>query len=68
MKATETTLKQHPNIGFLDPLFTHRHITYRSVIINSLSKLVYYVDGDVIYIAAFWDTRREPEKQASQIK
>ena len=58
----------HPNIGPFDPLFDNCPIHYRSIIINSLSKLVYYIDEDTIYIAAFWDTRREPQKQAQQLK
>ncbi|MBP5573308.1 MAG: type II toxin-antitoxin system RelE/ParE family toxin [Bacteroidales bacterium] len=65
---TETLLKRHPNIGFPDPLFSHRRYVYRSVIINGLSKLVYYVDNDSIYIAALWDTRREPNHQADSVE
>ena len=28
--------------------------------------MVYRVEGDVIYIVDFWDTRREPTSQAEQ--
>lgn len=42
--------------------------TYRSVIINGLNKLVYFTEGDILYIAGFWDTRREPKNQARQTK
>jgi hypothetical protein len=55
-------------LGKLDPLFAHRKRSYRSIIIRRLSKVVYYVKDDIIHIAAFWDTRREPKKQASQVK
>ena len=41
-------------------------LTYRSVIINGLNKMVYRIDGDIIYIVDFWDTRREPVGQAAQ--
>ena len=61
-------LKQNPDIGSIDPLFRDRPIAYRSVIINGLSKMVYYVKDDTIRIAAFWDTRQEPTAQATQIK
>ena len=37
-------------------------------VINKLNKIVYYFEGDTIHIADFWDTRREPQKQAQQIK
>ena len=67
VRSTTKMLIRNPNIGPIDPLFEDRAIAYRFVIINNLSKLVYYID-DVIYIAAFWDTRREPKKQAEQVK
>ena len=68
VRSTTKMLNCNPNIGPIDPLFDDRPIAYRYVIINSLSKMVYYIDDDVIYIAAFWDTRREPKKQAEQVK
>ena len=34
--------------------------------INNLSKLVYRIEEDIIYIAAFWDCRREPTSQAAK--
>lgn len=61
-------LKRSPNIGQIDPLFTHHTATFRSVIINGLNKMVYRIDGNVIYIVAFWDTRMEPEGQAAKVK
>lgn len=61
-------LMRSPNAGFIDPLFDDRPIAYRSVIINGLNKMVYYIADDTIYIAAFWDTRQEPEGQAAQVK
>ncbi|MBR4644318.1 MAG: type II toxin-antitoxin system RelE/ParE family toxin [Bacteroidaceae bacterium] len=63
---TAQMLMHSPNIGTIDPLYAHRARTYRSIIINGLSKMVYYIDHDTIRIAAFWDTRREPKKQAKQ--
>ena len=36
--------------------------------IVSWYKLVYYIKGDSIRIAAVWDTRREPKSQANQLK
>lgn len=58
----------HPNLGPIDPLFDDRPKTYRSVIINGLSKMVYFIDDDNIYIAAFWDCRQDPKEQASKVK
>ena len=65
---TARMLMHSPNIGRIDPLFAGRAMTYRSVIVNGLSKMAYYVKDDTIRIAAFWDTRREPVSQAAQVK
>ena len=65
---TAQMIMRHPNIGSIDPLFENRPNTYRSVIINGLSKMVYFIEGETLHIVAFWDTRREPKKQAEQVK
>ena len=57
-----------PTLGKIDPLFEHRKVTYRSIIVRKLNKVVYYIKGDIIHIAAFWDTRREPKNQARQTR
>ena len=61
-------LRHSPYIGKIDPLFEDRPQAYRSVIINSLNKIVYRIDGDTIHIVGFWDTRMDDEDQASQVK
>ena len=61
-------LADMPTMGKIDPLCAHRRQTYRSIIVRRLNKIVYYVKGDALYIAAFWDTRREPKAQARQTK
>ena len=68
VEQTVRMIMCYPNIGKLDPLFANRSIDYRSVIIGGLSKMVYYVEDDVIHIAAFWDCRREPTALASQVR
>lgn len=68
VKDTEKLMKHSPEIGQIDPLFANRPITYRSVIINGLNKLVYYVEDNIIYIADFWDTRMEPIERSNQVK
>ena len=68
VQKTDKLLQNSPQIGKVDPLFADRKRTYHSVIINGLSKMVYFIDGEVVYIAAFWDTRKEPTQQAQQTK
>ena len=66
VRETTQRLKRSPYIGQIDPLFSDRARTYRSVIINGLNKMVYYIEGDIIRIAGFWDTRQEAENKAEQ--
>ena len=66
VKDVEKLILTQPTIGQIDPLYTDRPMVYRSVIINGLNKMIYRVDGDLIYIVDFWDTRREPVCQAAK--
>lgn len=66
VKNTEKQIASHPNIGQIDPLYADRAQTYRCIVINGLNKMVYRIDGNIINIVDFWDTRREPANQASQ--
>ena len=68
VEQATNALADMPTMGKIDPLFAHRRQTYRSIIVRRLNKIVYYVKGDALYIAAFWDTRREPKAQARQTK
>lgn len=53
-------LLKFPESGTPEPLLRDRKIHYRSVIINEHYKMVYYVKGDVLRVAAFWDMRMHP--------
>ena len=66
VEDTTSRLMSSPYIGKIEPLYAGRPKTYRSVIVNGLNKLVYFVEDNTIVIAAFWDTRREPTSQAAQ--
>ena len=68
IRETTDRLKRSPGIGQIDPLFSNRAKTYRSVIINGLNKLAYRVDDDTIHIVGFWDTRMDDEDQAAGVK
>ena len=61
-------MKRSPGIGQIDPLFSDRAETYRSVIINGLNKLIYRIEDETIHIVGFWDTRMDNEDQAAQVK
>ncbi|MBQ9186793.1 MAG: type II toxin-antitoxin system RelE/ParE family toxin [Prevotella sp.] len=58
----QARLLKYPESGFPEPLSRDRKILYRAAIINDYYKLIYYVRGDVIRVAAFWDMRMHPDK------
>lgn len=64
----QALLTSNPYMGSKEPLLADLTIEYRSFVVNKLNKIVYYVEEDTIHIADFWDTRREPQKQAQQLK
>ena len=61
-------LESNPYLGPVEPLLAQKSKPYRSVVLNHLNKIVYYIKGDTIRITAFWDTRREPRAQANKLK
>ena len=70
IRHTTDLLILNPYMGVLDPLLSGRSQSYRSILINRLSKMVYYVDEKegVIHISAFWDCRCEPLAQSEHLK
>lgn len=68
VEKTVLNLADFPAIGVIDPLFAHRKKTYRSIIVRKYNKIVYYVSDNTIFISGFWDTRREPKRQADLTK
>ena len=58
----------NPHIGHVEPLLKKRVRTYYSLVVNKRNKVIYYLEEDKIYIADFWDTRREPKSQIIEIK
>lgn len=57
-KEARAILLKYPNIGAIDWTFSTEQVVYRYVIIGNLSKMLYRVEGEIIYIIDFWDTRR----------
>jgi plasmid stabilization system protein ParE len=70
VRHTTKLLESNPYMGALDPLLRGRFQSYRSVLVNRLNKMVYFVDekAEIIHIAAFWDCRREPLEQTMHLE
>ncbi len=47
-----------PNIGTIEWNDTGDNVVYRYVTINRRSKMLYFEADDVIFIAEFWDVRK----------
>lgn len=54
-------IQENPCAFPVEPLLVERTKQYHSVVINHLTKLVYFVESETIYIADVWDARRNPE-------
>ena len=63
----QARLLKYPESGFPEPLLSDKKICYRASILNKYYKVIYYVKGDVLRIAAFWDMRMHPDKLKNTI-
>ena len=59
------TLKKFPFIGQKETMLFSRKNRYRRLIIRFF-KIVYFIEGENIFIVAFFDTRQDPEKLRSE--
>lgn len=57
-----------PSVGKLESTFGGEDVEYRSVIVNGLSKIIYRIEGNTLYVVAFWDTRREPKTLEKELE
>ena len=61
-------LEDNPYMGQIEPLLANKPKEYRSIVINRLNKIVYYIKGDTIRVSALWDTRREPKSLLDEVE
>jgi len=64
----KTLIQQNPYIAPIEPLLSGMEKEYRSILINRLSKMIYFAEADKIYIVALWDTRRCPDAMKDDVK
>lgn len=64
VKKSTYRLSTHPYLGAKEPALSDYDISYRSLVIHPHYKLIYWIDEerDTVFIAALWDTRRNPDK------
>ncbi len=57
-KNCELLIASHPNSGSIEWLNeSNTAITYRFYMVGGLSKMLYFIQNETIYIADFWDVR-----------
>ena len=63
-------LKEHPQIGFIEPLLRHKKRRYRAYLLLGPLKMIYrYIEStDTIRIVDIWDMRREPKRLSRRIR
>jgi len=60
-------LRDNPNLGPVESALEEAPTTYRSIVVNRLNKIIYWINNGVIEIVDFGDTRMEPESLARQL-
>jgi plasmid stabilization system protein ParE len=61
-------IRNNPGIGAAERYLEGTSVLYRSIVVQRLNKIIYWVNDDVIEIVDFWDCRREPIAQAAHLK
>lgn len=60
-------LKDNSYLGRIEPLLDEASVAYRSITVNKLNKIIYYVNDDTIEIVDFWDTRMDPLQLSNRV-
>lgn len=61
-------LESNPFLGQVEPLLDEASVEYRSIVVNRINKLVYYIHESTIEIVVLWDTRREPKSLLDEVE
>ena len=62
------SLTKFPNMASVETELTDkRGKEYRSLLVRKHYKVIYFIDGDFIYIAAVWDCRTDPRYNINRV-
>ena len=59
-KETKQYIARHPEGCQEEEHLSNEQYKYHFTTINGLTKLLYRIDGEMIYIVDMWDVRKEP--------
>ncbi|MDR1883734.1 MAG: type II toxin-antitoxin system RelE/ParE family toxin [Prevotella sp.] len=62
-------LKTFPQMAAIESLLSDAPVTFRSLIVRSMFKVIYFIDEDrdVINIATIWDCRQDDRKMRAEV-
>lgn len=62
-------LKDFPQMAAIEPLLADFPITFRSLVVRSIFKVIYFIDEEkkVINIATIWDCRQDEKKLKDEV-
>lgn len=60
-------LESNPYLGLIEPLLDEAPVEYRSIVVNHINKLVYFIHDNTLEIVVLWDTRREPKSLIKEL-
>lgn len=63
----EERIAVNPKLAHQELLLKDRNKIYRSLIVSKHSKLIFYVENEVVYIVDLWDMRRNPARLYNRI-
>ena len=61
-------LKDFPQMAAVELLLEDEPLIYRSLVVTSTYKVVYYIDSETVYIYDIWDCRQSPQTNVKKIK
>jgi plasmid stabilization system protein ParE len=59
---TTKLLANFPQMAAVEPVLSGFTKTFRSLVVKKTHKVIYYVEGEKIYISAVWDCRQDPDR------
>lgn len=65
--AAEKQITEFPDSGTPFKSRKHKNLGLKFVFITKLSKMVYHVDGELVFIDVIWDTRQSPKRLAERL-
>lgn len=60
IKENAPLLAANPHMGKEEPLLQSRGKGHRSLVVHQHFKLIYRIEGNIIYVVDLWDTRCNP--------